>query len=280
MFVLYSVKIDDINNTDHRFAFLQYEGDSSDVSWFELTSDGYSEIYYSTIATTGDLTAALSDYTTTSDLTTLLNNKQNTVDSNHKLSADVIDDSSATNKFVTSSDKTLWNTVTEKAPLPFVITCGIDPGDTPFVNSTLDEIWAAYQNGKNIRVNFAKAGGVSFEDDATLLLDGSRNCVVHTVHNGTHYTITIYEDNNVTKLSYAETHDSDKQDTLVSGTNIKTINNTSVLGSGNLTLENSSNKTNDIANNDTDTTKYPSCKGVADYVSGIVGNINSILETI
>ena len=47
-----------------------------------------------------------------------------------------------------------------------------------------------------------------------------------------------------------------------------------------LALEDSSNKTNDIANNDTDTTKYPSCKGVADYVSDIVGNINTILETI
>lgn len=31
--------------------------------------------------------------------------------------------------------------------------------------------------------------------------------------------------------------DSDKQDTLVSGTNIKTINNTSLLGSGNITIE-------------------------------------------
>lgn len=71
-----------------------------------------------------------------------------------------------------------------------------------------------------------------------------------------------------------------KQDALVSGTNIKTINSTSLLSSGNLTLEDSSNKTNDIANNDTDTTKYPSCKAVADYVSGIVGDINSILETI
>lgn len=217
VFILYAVSIDDINNTDHKFAFSQYYADGNDISYFELTNDGYSEIYYSTVVTTGDLTAALSDYTTTSDLTTLLNNKQNTVDSNHKLSADVIDDSSTTNKFVTSSDKTIWNTVTEKAPLPFVVTCGIDPSDRPFVNSTLDEIWTARQNGKNIRVKFAKADGVAFEDDATMLLDGSRNCVAHTVHNGTHYIVTIYDDNGTTKLSYEETYDTPEIVNLTDG---------------------------------------------------------------
>lgn len=35
--------------------------------------------------------------------------KQNIIDSTHKLSADLIDDSSTTNKFVTASDKTNWN---------------------------------------------------------------------------------------------------------------------------------------------------------------------------
>ena len=37
----------------------------------------------------------------------------------------------------------------------------------------------------------------------------------------------------------AEYHDSSKQDTLVSGTNIKTINNQSILGSGNITIQGS-----------------------------------------
>lgn len=32
-------------------------------------------------------------------------------------------------------------------------------------------------------------------------------------------------------------HDNTKQDTLISGTNIKTINNTSLLGSGNITIQ-------------------------------------------
>ena len=40
---------------------------------------------------------------------TALDGKQATIDSSHKLSADLVDDSSATNKFVTASDKTTWN---------------------------------------------------------------------------------------------------------------------------------------------------------------------------
>ena len=35
--------------------------------------------------------------------------KQDTIDSTHKLSADLVDDSTSTNKFVTASDKTTWN---------------------------------------------------------------------------------------------------------------------------------------------------------------------------
>ena len=39
----------------------------------------------------------------------LLNAKQNEIDSTHKLNADLVDDSTSTNKFVTASDKTNWN---------------------------------------------------------------------------------------------------------------------------------------------------------------------------
>ena len=37
------------------------------------------------------------------------NAKQDEIDSNHKLSADLVDDSNTTNKFVTATDKTTWN---------------------------------------------------------------------------------------------------------------------------------------------------------------------------
>lgn len=46
---------------------------------------------------------------TKSEVNTLLNDKQNTIDSSHKLLSDLVDDTNQTNKFVTSSDKTTWN---------------------------------------------------------------------------------------------------------------------------------------------------------------------------
>ena len=44
-------------------------------------------------------------FLTSSDIT----GKQDVIDSSHKLSADLVDDTSTTNKFVTASDKTAWN---------------------------------------------------------------------------------------------------------------------------------------------------------------------------
>ena len=70
---------------------------------------GDTEIDLSGYVTTTDLSTALANYTTTTDLTTLLAGKQNTIDSTHKLSSDLVDDTNATNKFVTSGEKTTWN---------------------------------------------------------------------------------------------------------------------------------------------------------------------------
>lgn len=42
-------------------------------------------------------------------LQTAVNGKQDKIDSTHKLDADLVDDSTSTNKFVTATDKTTWN---------------------------------------------------------------------------------------------------------------------------------------------------------------------------
>lgn len=58
------------------------------------------------VQTTGtSTTKAMSQNATTNALAT----KQNTIDSSHKLSADLVTDTSTTNKFVTAEDKTTWN---------------------------------------------------------------------------------------------------------------------------------------------------------------------------
>ena len=56
-----------------------------------------------------DLQTTLASYYTSSETNTLLGAKQDTIDSNNKLSADLVDDSNTTNKFVSASEKTTWN---------------------------------------------------------------------------------------------------------------------------------------------------------------------------
>lgn len=46
---------------------------------------------------------------------TAWNAKQDAIDSSHKLDADLVDDSTSTNKFVTASDKTLWNAALQQS---------------------------------------------------------------------------------------------------------------------------------------------------------------------
>lgn len=59
--------------------------------------------------TTTALNTALADYTTTANLTTLLAGKQDKIDSSHKLSADLVDDTNTTNKFTNATEKQTWN---------------------------------------------------------------------------------------------------------------------------------------------------------------------------
>lgn len=87
-----------------------------------------------------------------------------------------------------------------------------------------------------------------------------------------------------------ETKLSHKQESLVSGTNIKTINNESILGSGNISVavdapdncETTDNKVTSLSEQSTDT-EYPTAKAVYDYVEGledIIGDIDSVLNNI
>ena len=61
-----------------------------------------------------DVDVDLSDYYTKSETDGLLSGKQNVIDTSHKLNADLVDDGNATNKFVTSSDKTTWSAKYDK----------------------------------------------------------------------------------------------------------------------------------------------------------------------
>ena len=76
--------------------------------------------------------------------------------------------------------------------------------------------------------------------------------------------------------------DTSKQDTLVSGTNIKTINNTSLLGGGNISVvtdvsgkEDTSNKVTSLSSSSTNT-QYPSAKCVYDIIGDVETLINAL----
>ena len=72
---------------------------------------------------------------------------------------------------------------------------------------------------------------------------------------------------------------SNKQDTLVSGTNIKTINGTSILGSGDISVGNPNANVQAVDTTDTVDDVNVSYATTA-YVDGLIGDINSVLESI
>lgn len=78
----------------------------------ELTDlDAYQPLITSTAKVDADLiddSTSTNKFVTSSDISNW-NAKQNAIDSTHKLSADLVDDSTSTNKFVTASDKTTWS---------------------------------------------------------------------------------------------------------------------------------------------------------------------------
>ena len=87
----------------------------------------------------------------------------------------------------------------------------------------------------------------------------------------TFYIITDAEGGNLSNYytkGETDTLLGEKQPTLVSGTNIKTINNESLLGEGNIDLVETSAVTTSMSSTSTDT-QVPSAKAVYDQLGGL-----------
>lgn len=87
----------------------------------------------------------------------------------------------------------------------------------------------------------------------------------------TFYIITDAEGGNLSNYytkGETDTLLGEKQPTLVSGTNIKTINNESLLGEGNFHLVETSAVTTSVSSTSTDT-QVPSAKAVYDQLGGL-----------
>ena len=232
-----------------------------------------------------------------------ISGKQDVIDASHKLDADLVDDTTSTNKFVTASDKSIWNgkqdelvsgtsikTINNESILGSgnitiqgggssytagdniditndVISVDIDD-EKKTIASALTELHndkadknqlnnyqlkGDYQTGAQVDAKIATAtSGFRTETeainvekvDAAALTDlnarvtdleqgGGGSGITGITMNGSAVTVT----SGVANLGTVVTDKSDKQDTLVSGTNIKTINNESILGSGNITIQ-------------------------------------------
>lgn len=106
--------------------------------------------------------------TNTSDISGLQSSKQNTIDSSHKLDADLVDDSNSTNKFVTAEDKTAWNAKQNEIDSSHKLSADLvdDTSSTnKFVTQTEKNTWDGKQDqliaGTNITIqdNVISASG-------------------------------------------------------------------------------------------------------------------------
>ena len=200
-----------------------------------------------TSAEWGSITGTLSDQT---DLNSALSGKQDLIDSTHKLSADLVDDTSTTNKFFSGN----YNDLTNKPTIP-TNTSDLT-NDSNFI-STSSTAGLIKNDGTIDTTSYSTFSGSytdlsnkpTIPDELADLSDDSTHRVVtdteKTTWNGKQNAITsshklsadLINDSSTTNKFVTLTQKAfwnDKQEPLVSGTNIKTINNTSILGSGNL----------------------------------------------
>lgn len=115
------------------------------LAGYQTKIDSSHKLDYSLIANTPTIPSvvdSLSSASTTAALSAnqgkvLNDGKQDKIDATHKLSADLVDDASTTNKFVTASEKTTWN---GKADKVLVVNHGTDDTTYSVTPNTL-HIW-------------------------------------------------------------------------------------------------------------------------------------------
>ena len=133
----------------------------------------------------------------------LVSGLQTELSSNNKLNADYIDDSNSTNKLTNATEKSAWSGKYDKP------SGGIPASDL----------------SNAVQTSLGKA-------DTALQSETYTGTITSVKMNGTTIASSGEAD-----LGTVITDISGKQDTLVSGTNIKTINSNSILGEGNITTE-------------------------------------------
>lgn len=164
---------------------------------------------------------------------------------NNKLSSDLVDDTNKTNKFVTSAEKTTWNNKSDFSG------DYNDLSNKPTIPTVPTNV-SAFTNDAGYTTNTGTITSIKM-NGSTISTSGEAD--LGTV------IIDI----------------SGKQDTLVSGTNIKTINNESVLGAGNIAISGGSSMSYDSGTSFELSGKNPGVYTLADgsrYVKIYYNNVD------
>ena len=174
----------------------------------------------------------------------------------------------------TDNDKYLFNGKIEVAPNELIVVTDdsematfkkASNGDVLFSQLISDiQIAGSPVTKDTIIDQFATIGFISGEG-AVSSVNGQTGAVVITAD-----SLNVY---NKTEIDTAL---NGKQDSLVSGTNIKTINGNSILGEGNIEI---TGGTADTTMSDTSENAVQN-KVIKSYVDGLVGDINSVLTRI
>ena len=176
----------------------------------------------------------------------------------------------------TDNDKYLFNGKIEVAPNELIVVTDdsematfrkASNGDVLFSQLISDIQIAGSQVTKDTIIDqFATIGFIS----------GSGEGAVSSVNGQTGEVVITADSLNVYNKTEIDTALNGKQDSLVSGTNIKTINGNSILGEGNIEI---TGGTVDTTMSDTSENAVQN-KVIKTYVDGLVGDINSVLTRI
>lgn len=214
----------------------EYVYSDSTTGWVKI---GDTSIDLSNYITTSALNTALAAYTTTSDLTTLLEGYQTKIDSQHKLDYSLIDNTPTiptvpTNVSAFTNDAgylTQHQDISGKADKVSSTTSGNFAG--------LDSSGNLTDSGSNSSDFATSAQGAKADSIYTNYLQAGSAQGETTIPNFDAYADTVH----ITEQSLSSSQKTQartnigSQEMLVSGTNIKTINNESILGSGNITIQ-------------------------------------------
>lgn len=161
---------------------------------------------------------------------------QTEITSSNKLDADLVDDSTSTNKFVTAANKTTWNWKQDALIAWTNIQIAADwktisATDTTYSAASSSTLWLVKLWDDTVQSVAANAVTGTASRTYAMQVNSSGQLVVNIPWTDTTYTASDFDIKNLADSTGLRTTWSWKQDALVSWTNIKTVNGNDLLGS-------------------------------------------------